>query len=246
MRALALLACLTAAAHADTKLPTTPAEVFAAGMRIEESAIVDVQDFTIKGSDYRRALIGRFKSGEFVIGGAVLVWCDTKLCWSTHAWLGPGDVETLGIVDLAGAPAAFPRYAYSKSGRALDAGTKPTWPALLVRTTKRENKTTGSRYGGTVTGEHVQSELSVLSLSRKDQQSPQVLRTMVEDIWPTGAGMTVSFAVGKAGALVATEQARIENKSMCLPPKPVVVHYKLDEHRRFQRGTELSNTGCGH
>jgi len=257
MRALALLALLAPAiAQAETKpkpkLPTTPVEVFASGMRIEESAVVETQEFQLTNAgEFRRAIIGRFKSGELVIGGAVLVWCDTKLCWSMRAWLGPAAgadaLETLGLVDLAGAPAPFPRYAKTKYERELklEGKAKPKFPALLVRTTERKATTDGSRYGGTVTGTSTHSELFVLSLSRKDERSPTVLNVPVVNRNATGAGLTVSFAVGKDGVLVATEQWHLENASACIEPKPVTAYYKLDEHRRFRRSTDLEHRGCG-
>ena len=246
MRALAMLAMFApVVAQADPKLPTTTREVFAAGMSIEDSAIVEVQDFSLKNAGpYVRAVVGRFKSGEHVIGGAVLTWCDAKLCWLSHAWLGPGKVETLGLVDLGGAPAAFPNHAKMNHEHELELDAKPAWPALLVRATQREQTTSSSRYGGTVSGEKRHVELFVLSLSPSDTKSPTVLRETVDEHSPTGAGRSVTFAVGKTGHLVATEQRDLENISRCVQPKPTTAHYKLDEHRRFRRGMDLEHSGC--
>lgn len=240
-RCAVLLAFLVApaVARADDKAD------FANAMGIEAASVVEVQRFALRGGDYASALVGRYTNREHALAGAVLIWCGAKQCWATHAWLGPADeVETLGLVDLRGAPAPFPATS-QRYARELKLAGRPKWPALLVRTTHREQMTTSSRYGGQVTGEHRYTELAVLSLSRKDERVPAVLRTLVDEHWPTGAGVHVTFAVERDGHIVATEQRDLERRSMCLRPKPTTIHYKLDEHRRFQRTADLAHHGCG-
>jgi hypothetical protein len=240
MRALLLLAFLATTAHAETKQ-----EAFATGMRIDASAVVEVHDFALTGAGpFHRALVGRFKQGELVINAVVLAWCEKTGCWYAHAWLGPGEVETLGVIDLAGKPMPFPTGKRHESERRLDANNAK-WPALLVRTSTRKQETTTSRWGERVTGEHLRSELFVLSLALADTRSPELFQTLVEERWPTGGGMFVSFALDADGRIVATQQAGLENGSMCLPPKPVTVRYKLDK-RRFQPvASNLEHKGCG-
>jgi len=243
-RALALVACVIAppVAAAETSASTA---TFARGMRIDEAAVVEVQELAFRAGEYRGALVGRFKQGELTIAGVVLTWCDKKQqCWLNHVWLGAANtVVTLGLFDLGGAPGAFP-IDDQRHVRELKLAGKPRWPALLVRTTRHEQTTTGSRYGGQVTGDHRRVELGVLSLSREDKQHPEVMREVVDEHWPTGVGVNVTFELAKDGQLVATEQRDIENRSACLRPDPTTTRYKLDEHRRFRRASELAHEGC--
>ena len=245
LRAVAVLACLLAPAVAGAETPTTPAGIFASGMRIAKTDVVEVRELTFQAGEYRRALVGRFKHGELTIAAAVLTWCDkNQQCWLNPVWLGAAsNVEMLGLFDLGGAPGAFP-VTDQRRVRELKLAGKPRWPALLVRTTRREPLTTGSRYGGEVTGEHRRVELGVLSLSPKDRQHPDVMREVVDEHWPTGAGVNVTFALAKDGQIVATEQRDIEDRSACLRPDPTTVRYKLDEHRRFRRASDLEHKGC--
>lgn len=247
LKALAALACLAipAVGHAESAASKTD---FAVAFRIEEKAITELREYALEGGgDYVRVSIGRFKHGDLVIGGVAMVWCDKKQkCWLDHVWLGPADsVETLGLVDLGGKPAAFPTRPHSKYERKIALAGKPKWPALLVEATTHEHTTTGSRYGGDVEGDHRRTELSVISLLRKDERATTVLNEVTDEHWPTGAGVNVSFAVTGAGLIDATEQRDIENRSMCLRPEPTTTHYKLDENRRYRRISDLGRVGCG-
>src|SRR5512139_775237 len=250
MRVLAsFVACLLAPAIARAEPTPTPASLFAAGMGVEESAVVDVHDYWLKSGDYTRAFVGRFKSGEVIVGGVAMIWCEKQdRCWYAHAWLGAAStVDTLGLIDLAGKPAPFPTQAHDDHwNHDLALPGKPRWPALVVRTTTREQTTTGSRYGGSKTGEHRRVELTVLSLASKDRPLVTVFRSVADERWPTGAGIAVSFALARDSVIVATEHTRIEDVSACLPPKPTTVRYKPDEHRRYQRVLgDLGHAGCG-
>lgn len=248
--AAAALLCLLAASPvaADSRTDLAKADL-AAAMHVEPSAIIDVQPFALDTKPYVRGVVGRFKRGELVIGGAALVWCDrTDKCWYASVYLRHADeVEVLGLIDLRGAPAPFPqhridiRYHHGRLTR-----TRAKWPALLVRTTTREQKTSSSRYGGKpVTGTHRRSELVVISLARADVRNPAVLRATVDERWPTGSGQTTTFALEKGGALVATEQRHLENISMCIRPKPTTTRYTFDKQtRRFVEGGLPERTGC--
>ncbi|NVB84954.1 MAG: hypothetical protein HOV81_41690 [Kofleriaceae bacterium] len=244
LRALAALACLVAPAIAHAGSGKSD---FAVAMDIEEKAVTEVDEYTLEGGgDFVRVVVGRFKRGDLTIGGVALVWCDKKQCWLNHVWLGPADtLDTLGLVDLAGKPAAFPTRPYSGYERKLKLAGKPKWPALIVEATTREHTTTASRYGGSVTGDHRRSELTVISLLRKDERNPTVLREVTDEHWPTGAGVNVSFAIAGPGLIDATEQRDIENVSACLRPEPTTTHYKLDENRRYRRTADLGRAGCG-
>ena len=242
-RALVLLAAFSTAAHAETD-----AEFFARAMRIEDvKSIQKVETIAIANAgSYDRVIIGRHQAREWMHNNAILVRCDRKQCWSQYVSLGNGELELLGAIDLAGEPQAFPRYGRSKyEHKPLDAGKRAKWPALLIRVTTRKHERAGSRYGGEVEGENRHAELYVISLAKADATSPVVLRETVDNHNATGAGVSMTFAVDKDGMLVASEQWDIENRSACMRPKPVTVHYKLDEHRRFRRTTDLGHRGCG-
>lgn len=242
-RALLVLALLAAPAAAD------PVKAdFAAGMRIEESAILEVQDFTLAAGPYHRAILGRFEHRDLVIGGVVMTWCDrAKKCWLADAWLQQADtVELLGILDLAGGPARFPRHRIDRyADPAALAVQKAKFPALVVRVTEREQMTKSSRYGGSKTGEHRRTELILVSLAAKDTRSPELMRVVEDERWPTGSGVSVSFEIAKDGVIVATEQRHLEDASMCLPPEPTTTRYILDkEARRFEQAHLPARTGC--
>lgn len=241
-RVLVALVVLATAAHAETDK-----EYFARAMRIEASAIQSVETFRIVNAGaYDRLIVGRYKQREWAHNTALLMRCDRKQCWGQYISLGNGQLDLLGAIDLAGAPRPFPRDARSKyDDRAFDAGKRAKWPALVARVTTREHGKAQSRYGGEVEGENRHSELYVISLAKADQESPVVLRTIVDEHNATGAGFSLSFAVDKDGLLLATEQWSPENRSTCIPPDPVTVHYKLDKGRRFQRATDLGHRGCG-
>jgi len=99
-----------------------------------------------------------------------------------------------------------------------------------------------------VKGEHRRVELTVLSLSSTDEGAltPTVLNEVVDEHWPTGSGVNVTFALERDGSITATEQRDLENRSMCLRPAPTTTHYKLDSKtRRFQRAVDLGRSGCG-
>lgn len=241
-RALLLLALLAAPAAADS----AKAEL-ARGMNIDESAVLAVEDFTLAAGPYHRALVGRFKNSDIAVGGIVLTWCDrAKKCWLSRAWLQKAnDVHVLGIVDLAAGPTPFPTHPLGRYDRTALKQPKAKWPALLVRVTEREQTTTGSRYGGSKTGEHRRSELVVLSLALEDTKSPQIMRVTQDERWPTGAGMTASFELAKDGAIVATEQRHLESVSTCIRPKPTTTRYVFDkETRRFKEAGLRQRTGC--
>ena len=241
-RVLLLLCLLAAPAAADS----VKAE-FAKGMRIEESAILDVQDFSLKAGPYHRAIVGRFEQGEYTVAGAVLTWCDRKeQCWLAREWLRSADeVEVLGLVDLGGAAAKFPTHGITKYERKALSMPKAKWPALLVRMTERKNTTTSSRYGGSKTGTHRRVELAVLSLAIEDTRNPAVMRETVDEHWPTGAGHYTSLEVTKPGELLAIEQRDLESTSMCIRPKPTTTRYVFDkETRRFKEAGLPARTGC--
>jgi len=242
-RALMLLALLTGLAHAETD-----AEYYARALRIEDpKSIEKVETIRIENAGaYDRIIVGRYKKGEWSHNTALLMRCDSKQCLAEYISLGNGQLELLGAIDLAGASRPFPEHARSKYDyKALDAGKRAKWPALLARVTTRKHGKSRSRYGGEIEGEVRDSDLYVISLAKADQDNPVVLRTVVDQHNATGAGYSVRFAVDKNGTLLATEQWDIENRSTCLRPKPITVHYKLDEHRRFQRTTDLGHRGCG-
>lgn len=241
-RALVALVVLATTARAETDK-----EYFARAMRIEASAIQSVETFRIENAGaYDRVIVGRYKEREWAHNAALLMRCDRKQCWGQYISLGNGQLDLLGAIDLAGAPRPFPRDARSKyDDRPFDAGKRAKWPAILARVTTRERGTAPSRYGGEVEGVNRESDLYVISLARADERSPVVLRASVDRHDATGAGLSVTFAVDKDGMLLATEQWSPENRSTCIPPDPVTVHYKLDKGRRFQRTTELGHRGCG-
>lgn len=240
-RALLLLALLAAPAAADP----VKAE-FARGMGIDETAVLAVQDFALTAGPYHRAILGRYKNNEYTVAGIVMTWCDrAKKCWLAREWLRTANsVELLGLVDLAGGAASFPSRALGRYDKPLRQ-PNAKWPALVVRVTEREQTTTGSRYGGSKTGEHRRSELVVLSLALADTKSPRVLRVAQDERWPTGAGMTATFEVAKDGAIVATEQRHLESVSTCIRPKPTTTRYVFDkETRRFKEAGLPQRTGC--
>ena len=242
-RALVLLALLATTAHAETDQ-----EYFARAMRIEDAkAIEKVETVRITNAGtYDRLIVGRYKSGEWMHNGALLVRCDRKQCWAKNLWLANGDLELLGAIDLRGAAQPFPAHPRSKYDyKAFDPGKGAKWPALVMRVTTRKHERAASRYGGEVEGESRHSELFVVSLAKVDADDPIVLRERVDSHSATGAGVSLTFAVDKDDMLLATEQWDIENRSACMRPKPVTVHYKLDEHRRFRRTTDLGHRGCG-
>jgi hypothetical protein len=245
VRALAALACLVAPAVA--RAGSAGKADFALALQIEERAIAEVQEYMLEGGgDFVRAIVGRFERGDLMIGGVALVWCDKKQCWLNHVWLGPADsLHTLGLVDLGGKRAAFPTTPHTKYDRTLKLAGKPKWPALIVEATTHERTTTGSRYGGSVEGDHRRSELTVISLLRKDERDPAVLREVTDEHWPTGAGVNVRFAVAGPGLIDAIEQRDLEHVSACLRPEPTTRHYKLDDNRRYRPTTDLGRAGCG-
>lgn len=246
MRAVATLVSLLVAAGAAAD----PKADLAAAMRVSPDAILDAQDFRVAAPPYHRAIAGHYKRGEHVAAGVALVWCDRQQrCWFASAHLhGRGDLEVLGLVDLAGPPAAFPTHRIDAryGERTLALPARARWPALVVRLTSREQQTTTSRYSmKRVSGTYRRSELVVLSLARADVRAPAVLRAVVDERWPTGSGQTTTFAVARDGALVATEQRHLENTSTCLRPKPTTTRYVLDRKtRRFKKSELGEHTGC--
>lgn len=189
-----------------------------------------VETFAVRhGGGYDRMIVGT--------GAALLVRCDGTGCVGQQVWLPNGTIEVLGAVDLGGT-GAFPT-----TRQPIDAA-RMTWPALLVRTTEDEHEVTTDRSRRRVEGTRRRRVLSVISLANEDRASPLVLRTEVEAHGATGAGYAVTFAAAR-GTLVATEQRDLDRSSRCMRPAPVVVHYKLDANRRFQRTTDLAHRGCG-
>ncbi len=237
---LAVLAATGHVAHAGWAEST-----FATMTSVAETEVREVADWELPaGSYYQHALVGRYQRGELVHGAVVLLHCDTKQCTGPRAWL-QGDIEVLGTIDLAGAPAAFPTSPlhprYAKLARAK-------WPALLVRATTAQTMTTKSYTMKDVTGTERRSELHVLSLAKSD--TPQLLNEVVDHHYPTGAGVSVTFALAKGTSkraldIVATEQRSIDRELACIPPDPTTTRYTLVDGR-YQRAdlTSLGKAGC--
>lgn len=231
-------------------------ETFATFMGIDQADVVSVAGFDLPaGSHFQHALIGRFKHGthkEWQSSEVFLVRCTSRQCTGKMVSLGNGEVELLGLVDLA-TPGALPtrRIEMPRSSwyTSLDKSrVRRAWPALLVRTTETKTVTTKSYTMKDVTGSDRHAELAIISLVKADAEFPRVLREVVDRHSPTGAGVSVTFELvrgkGKALDLLATEQRDIDNELACIRPKPTRSTYTLDAHRQYRKALEPVTGGC--
>jgi hypothetical protein len=208
---------------------------FSEQMHVDAKDLLEVAGFELPaGAAYNRVIVGHYKNGKYIVNAAVLMKCGDKDCATHHEWLGQGDLEVLGVVDLA-APGAFPTTKVRWPTVAWFTPLGPArakWPALLVRTTTSETITDKSYTMRDVAGTHLRAELAILSLARADAASPRVLVEVVDEHWPTGAGVYRTFEVDPRGGLIATESRSIDRELACIAPKPVKLHYALDAKRR--------------
>lgn len=218
-------------AHAETDEQTF-ARVFKA------PAVHDVVGYQLASGDYTRAVVGRYDYNKWVMTGVVL--CNAKECVQ-KGFSAADRIEAAGVIDLNGAPAAFPTGQLSR----YDTPKKQlAWPALVVRLTESRATSDGKKSG---TERH--AKLHVLSLRTGGEE---VFQGSLEDSYPTGGGSTTGYRLERKSSktaldIVAHEQRHLTDAhSHCLEPKPTESRYKLDEgHYRLIGEPELRRSGCG-
>jgi hypothetical protein len=165
---------------------------------------------------------------------------------------GAGQVELLGLVDLAAAPDAFParpivpRY---RGDRVALGAARMKRPVLIVRSATAVAMTTTDRGGRQVSGTQRHARIALVSLARADARAPTIFEAEVEARGPTGAGFAVTLAfargTGKTLDVIATEQRLIDRALACLPPPPTTTRYTIGDDRRYHADAGVAaRAGC--
>ena len=206
------------------------------------------------GSEYTDLVIGRYvdkHTPELIRTAVILERCNTKQCTAQFVPLSPNDtIEVLGLVDLAGAPGAFPdRVVDPRRGAAtpLPAPARMVHPALVLRYGESKTTTNKSYTMRDVTGTEVHEYITVLSLER-GRAYPTVFSIAVRDHYPSGGGQDTSLRFDRAGrtgplSIVATEQRHLDDELACIPPKPTETRWHLDG-ARYVASDLAASTGC--
>jgi hypothetical protein len=236
---LILLILSTAPAHAGTKDMVRLYQHFVGDADTKD---VNVRGFELPpGAFYTHVLIGDGgKQGPHI----VMMTCTPKECNGRSQWLGESGatIQSVGLIDLHGtATAEFASHEpYDPYGNYV----KLTWtntPAkknrhavIAVSTMRTQAKQSESRFGGMVNGTERRGKLWLLEAQA--QQSGSVFSGETVDLAATGAGTTTSYSLereAKVSALKlrAAERRMPENRSACLPGKPVIFFYILNANR---------------
>jgi hypothetical protein len=207
-----------------------------------------------KGGYYTHALLG---DGGTHNPRLVLMTCTTKQCTGTTQWLGESSatIDSLILIDLNGT--AITKLVGTRIDTTTGRYQKLAWSnavssshshAVLAVTTKREQVTQAeSRFGGKVSG--TERRNTFLLVDVQSNRGGSLFSGTTEDRGATGAGTTTSYSLDcdkKATTLdlIAVEQRWPENRSMCLPGKPVSVRYGLKDNRYQVIGDRLWPGGC--
>lgn len=254
MRALLALALLLFPAVAAAE---TPKELVALFAHTEVSKVTAARGVRLEGvRDYQQMVVGTYHEGEWDQHVLILMRCGKTQCTGKTVWLGNEKPELQALIDLAGAPGPLDQRTRIDLEHRGDwhltlEGKGKKFPALVLAVREEKVTTGGSRFRGTVKGSERHHKLLVISLRKSEEAAPRIAQLATVDTYPSGAGVTSSYALVRSGKqrvldIAGTSQGQIENDSACLRPEPVEHLWKFKGGRYEQVDDLLQRTGCRH